>query len=142
MMQLVSPSKDLIEQTFQIDDDSLLAAMAAAFALVACSDSVLEHCETTRFFEIIQTTESLSKLPWKNVERKFQSISEGILNEGTIGRNEALSHISKIKSNNAYRDTVISCAQIAVISNFQIQATEETALGDICTALGLNPNDY
>ncbi len=140
-MQFNSPSQELIEQSFQANDDNLLAAMAAAFGLVACSDALLEHCETTRFFEIIRTSERLSNLPWKEIETQFENITQEILNSGHKGREDALALVAKVKSNETYRDSVISCAQIAVISNFRIQKVEERALKDVCEALGINSEE-
>lgn len=141
MSQFKSPSQDLIEQSFQTNNDSLLSAMAAAFGLVACSDAVLEHCEAVRFFEIIRTSETLSNLPWEDIEKQFTAITDDILHKGSVGREKALTLVTQVKSNNAYRDAVIACAQIAVVSNFQIQDVEERALRGVCEALGIDPKE-
>jgi hypothetical protein len=47
---------------------------------------MLEHCEAVRFFKIIRTPESLSNLPWTDIEKQFSKITDNILHEGSAGR--------------------------------------------------------
>lgn len=140
-MKLDSPSKDQIEKNFQVDDEALLAAMASAFSLVACSDTVLDHLETARFFEIAQSSELLSELPRDHIEQTFQTISNEILTTNQSGRKRALALVGKVKANKTYRDAVISCAQVAVVSDQVIEDVEETALDAICAVLEVDPEN-
>jgi tellurite resistance protein TerB len=109
--------------------------------LIACSDAVLEQCETERFFEIVRTSDSLSKLPWDHIESQFERVTNDILKQGAAGREAALASVAAVKADNAHRDAVIACARIAVVSNFQVQDVEERALKEVCTALGVQPDD-
>ena len=141
MASFSSPSKEEIVRSFGSGDETLLAAMAAAFGLVACSDAILAKAETDRFFEIVRVSETLSNLPWAQIEDQFKRTTNDILGRGAEGREAALALVAAVKNNDAQRDAVIACVQIAVVSDFEIKDVEEYALKDICLALDVSPEE-
>jgi tellurite resistance protein len=115
-------------------DDELDAA-AAAYALVACVDNVLDAGERKRFEELVP---SQGKGP--RVREAFLSHVEALMNDFEKGRKAAFAALAHVKGQGVPADRVLRIAQMAVVADGDIGEAEEAILQEIGAALGNTPS--
>ena len=118
--------------------NDLMRAMTSAFALVATADGDLATDEVARFAELLRKQSlPLATLSPQEVERAFTDAVTALLSDPGGSRQRALANVASVKHNSTECKIVMAVANVAVHADHQSRSTEEHAMGDIQTALGL-----
>ena len=120
--------------------DDLLRALAAAFALVAVADGELAKSEADEFVELLRSkSDVFSSVDFDALELVFRDLTDALIGDPEQGRVRACDCIARMKGDPAKCELVRSGAAIALAADGRVRAPEETAMQDICVALGLEP---
>jgi len=120
--------------------DDLLRALAAAFALVAVADGELAKSEADEFVELLRSkADVFSSVDFDALELVFRDLTDALIGDPEQGRVRACDCIARMKGDPAKCELVRSGAAIALAADGRVRAPEETAMQDICVALGLEP---
>jgi tellurite resistance protein len=120
--------------------DDLLRALAAAFALVAVADGELAKSEADEFVELLRSkSDVFSSVDFDALELVFRDLTDALIGDPEQGRVRACDCIARMKGDPAKCELVRSGAAIALAADGRVRAPEETAMQDICAALGLEP---
>ena len=120
--------------------DDLLRALAAAFALVAVADGELAKSEADEFVELLRSkSDVFSSVDFDALELVFRDLTDALIGDPEQGRVRVCDCIARMKGDPAKCELVRSGAAIALAADGRVRAPEETAMQDICVALGLEP---
>lgn len=122
--------------------DTLLRAVSGAFAVVACADGQLDQSEIDIFIDMIKDTRAFAEVDVDTLAQHFRALGQAILADFEEGRRGAFEAIALVKGNDKQTALVVSAAQIAILADTKLQASEENALRQICEILGLDPALY
>jgi tellurite resistance protein len=118
--------------------DDLLRALSAAFALVAAADGELAKSEVDEFAELMRGNAGVfTGVDFEALEIAFRDLAASLVADPEQGRLRACDCIARVKGDAARCELVRSGAAIALAADGRVRAPEETAMRDICTALGL-----
>ena len=118
--------------------DDLLRALSAAFALVAAADGELAKSEVDRFVELLRSkAEVFSGVDFEVLEQDFRDLAASLVADPEQGRLRACDCIARVKGDPARCELVRSGAAIAIAADGRVRGPEESAMRDICNALGL-----
>lgn len=114
------------------------AALAAAFAVVACADGQLTQSEIDRFFRLISATPGLTARHAEAVQAEFGDITRRLMADYGNGLRHAESAVSDLRGRPEAAG-VIRIAQVAIVADARLMEVEERVLQRLCTLLGLDP---
>ncbi|MCP4699113.1 MAG: tellurite resistance TerB family protein [Gammaproteobacteria bacterium] len=117
-------------------------ACVAGCALVAAADGNIDATEKQTMAEYINRSEELKVFDMHAVIKRFNHYADNFAFNQMIGKGEALKAIAKIKKNaEAGRLLVRVCCAIGMADG-DFDQNEKSMVRDICTELGLPPNDF
>ncbi|HJK94741.1 MAG TPA: TerB family tellurite resistance protein [Polyangiaceae bacterium LLY-WYZ-15_(1-7)] len=119
-------------------DDTLVQAVAAAFALVATADRELADAEVDRFLQVLADDPAFEAVDASAIGPQFRALAQAVLDRPEEGWLVALSRLQKVEPERI--DHVIRAAQIAIVADGALHPQEEAALRRICEALGIDPD--
>ena len=122
-----------IEIATTAHDDELRAA-AAAYALVACVDHVIDIAERQRFAELVPT-QGKGQL----VRDTFVGFVDALMDSYEKGRKAAFEALVQVKDSGVPADRVLRVAQMAVVADGDVGEAEELILQEIVAALDVAP---
>ena len=122
----------------QVTDD-LLRAVCGAYALVTCSDGNVTDAEVARFLELVKTNDRFPFINPKLLEAVFRDLTKALFDDPVRGRKLAFGAIEKFKGDHDRAELIIRAAQIGVVADGILEEVEETVLGQICWAVGVDP---
>ena len=118
--------------------DELLRALSAAFALVAAADGELAKSEADEFVELLRgKTDIFSGIDFDALENVFRDLTDSLIADPEQGRLRACQCIALVKGDAEKCELVRSGAAIALAADGRALASEEVAMQEICSALGL-----
>lgn len=118
--------------------DELLRALCGAFAIIATADGEVAPSEVDAFIKVLRRKQEIfSTVDFAELERAFRDLSDAILSDPREGRNLALSYLSALRDDTDRCELIRSAAVIAATADEDIRPDEQTAMGEICRALGL-----
>jgi tellurite resistance protein len=123
-------------------DDTLLRAVAGAFALVACADGELAEAEVGRFLALVRGHEALRSVATADLEEAFRALTSAFRESYVLGERKATDVVARVRHDAAQVELVIRGAQIAIVADEVLEEVEEVALQRVCFALGVDPSLY
>ena len=118
--------------------DDLLRALSAAFALVAAADGELAKSEVDQFVDLLRgKSDVFTGVDFSALEQAFRDLAASLIADPEQGRLRACDCIARVKGDAARCELVRSGAAIAIAADGRVRAPEESAMRDICNALGL-----
>jgi tellurite resistance protein TerB len=130
-------------EAFNADvSDGLLAAVAGAFAMVACADGKLAEEEVDRFLLIVTRSKTLQQLDPGKLDAHFRALCAAILADFDQGFQAAAEVVATVKDDPAKCQLVIGAAQAAIVADEVLEESEEGALRGVCEALGIDSAGY
>lgn len=118
--------------------DELLHAVAGAFALVACADGEVAEAEVERFVALTHQ-DAFRRLELARLEPAFRDLTKAMLADFAEGKRLALEAVSAVKDDASAAELTVSAAQIAIVADHRLKASEEAVLAEICQALEIDP---
>lgn len=118
--------------------DELLHAVAGAFALVACADGEVAESEIERFVALARQ-DAFRRLDLERLEPAFRDLTEAMLSDFAEGKRLALEAVATVKGDSSAAELTVSAAQIAIVADHRLRASEESVLAEICRALEIDP---
>lgn len=117
-------------------------ASMAMCALVAAADGQVEPAERQRVEELIVTNEVLQNFPADQLRQRFNQHVDRLLGDFQAGRAEALQVIAKAAKKPAEARAVIQTGIVVAGADGHFEPSEQYAIREACTALGLNPAEF
>jgi len=121
--------------------DDLLRAVCGAYALITCSDGDVADSEVERFLALVKADARFPFINPKRLEAVFRDLTKALLDDPVRGRKLAFGAIEKFKGDPDRAELIIQAAQIGIVADGVLEEVEETVLGQICWAVGVDPAD-
>ena len=126
---------------FEADvSESLLRAVSAAYALVACADGDLDRQEVTRYVEVAQGDSRFESLDASRLEHALRALWEALTTDVEGGRDRAMEYVLAAKAEGS--EVMLASARIALEADEKVGNAETEAMRAICKALGVNPRQH
>jgi tellurite resistance protein len=122
--------------------DEVQRAIAGAFAAVVCADGQLDEAELERFAQLLRDDATFPGVDPDRAAAAFGDLARAILADYADGYARALDAVTLAAVVPGAPEAIVRAAQVAVVADQRLAASEEAVLGRICRALGLNPRDY
>ncbi len=117
-------------------------ASMALCALVAAADGQVEPAERQRVEELIVSNEVLQNFPADQLRQRFNQHVDRLLANFEQGRSEALQVIAKAAKKPAEARAVIQTGMVVAGADGVFEASEQQAIREACTALGISPSEF
>ena len=115
----------------------VLRAVCGAFAAISVADGDLDRREVDSFLRMVRREFSLEGAEIDALEREFVDLAEAVMSDPIVGRQRALSEVSRVCGDEAAVELVKTAARLAVGANERIAPVEIKALDEVCEALGI-----
>ncbi|MFE9680411.1 tellurite resistance TerB family protein [Streptomyces sp. NPDC002701] len=117
-------------------------ASMAMCALVAAADGYVEPAERQRVEELIVSNEVLQNFPADQLRQRFNQHVDRLTANFEQGKAEALREIAKAAKKPAEARAVIQTGIVVAGADGHFEASEQYAIRDACTTLGLSPTEF
>ncbi|MFB9506539.1 tellurite resistance TerB family protein [Streptomyces aurantiacus] len=117
-------------------------ASMAMCALVAAADGQVEPAERQRVEELIVSNEVLQNFPAEQLRQRFNQHVDRLIANFEHGKAEALKEIAKAAKKPAEARAVVQTGMVVAGADGQFEASEQYAIREACTALGLSPTEF
>ncbi|WP_395571944.1 tellurite resistance TerB family protein [Streptomyces sp. BK79] len=117
-------------------------ASMAMCALVAAADGRVEPAERQRVEELIVSNEVLQNFPADQLRQLFNQHVDKLIGNFELGRSEALQVIAKAAKKPAEARAVVQTGMVVAGADGVFEASEQYAIREACTALGLSPTEF
>jgi tellurite resistance protein TerB len=119
-----------------------LEATIAGVVAVANADGTIDAAEKQKVMQFVQTHEALKLFKTEDVVAMFNKFAGNYEFDATVGQEQALSSIMKVKKNESSARMVVRvcCVVGAADGNFDDQ--EKEVVRTICSRLGLSASDF
>tara|TARA_Y100001936_G_scaffold253702_1_gene320194 strand:- start:303 stop:755 length:453 start_codon:yes stop_codon:yes gene_type:complete len=141
-LELRTLSAETLEKLRSQPELVILESFANAFALIATADGEVDPLETAKYFEVIKGVEALQSVPPENIESAYKAAIDNIKANEETGTEIALEAVSLAKGNDDNVELILSTCQAAIVADARLRDTEDKIMQRICTALGVNPDDF
>jgi len=117
--------------------DRVIVGVAAAFALIAAANGVLEASEAERFLDVVRGSRLAPSDPatQKELANAFADLARALLTHPVPGRAECLRVLSDFGFDPTRSEIIWSATQAALVADAALDAAERGAAGEIRLAL-------
>lgn len=121
--------------------DRVLVGVAAAFALVAAANRVLESAEITRFLDVVRGSRLAGDddSTARELAGAFESLVHALLQHPEVGRSECLRVLGELGFDPARSQIVWSATRAALVADAALDAAERRVEREIHEALRIRP---
>ncbi|MFJ8149706.1 tellurite resistance TerB family protein [Streptomyces sp. NPDC096094] len=117
-------------------------ASMAMCALVAAADGQVEPAERQRVEELIVSNEVLQNFPADQLRQRFNQHVDKLVANFELGKSEALQVIAKAAKKPAEARAVIQTGMVIAGADGVFEPSEQYAIREACTALGVAPSEF
>ncbi|MGZ3097268.1 tellurite resistance TerB family protein [Streptomyces sp. H72] len=117
-------------------------ASMAMCALVAAADGQVEPAERQRVEELIVSNEVLQNFPADQLRQRFNQHVDRLVANFELGKTEALQVIAKAAKKPAEARAVIQTGMVIAGADGVFEPSEQYAIREACTALGVSPTEF
>ncbi|MGC9436908.1 tellurite resistance TerB family protein [Streptomyces sp. WG5] len=117
-------------------------ASMAMCALVAAADGQVEPAERQRVEELIVSNEVLQNFPADQLRQRFNQHVDRLVGNFELGKSEALQVIAKAAKKPAEARAVIQTGMVIAGADGVFEPSEQYAIREACTALGVPPSEF
>ncbi|WP_121750807.1 TerB family tellurite resistance protein [Streptomyces sp. E2N166] len=117
-------------------------ASMAMCALVAAADGQVEPAERQRVEELIVSNEVLQNFPADQLRQRFNQHVDKLVANFELGKSEALQVIAKAAKKPAEARAVIQTGMVIAGADGVFEQSEQYAIREACTALGVPPSEF
>lgn len=117
-------------------------ASMAMCALVAAADGQVEPAERQRVEELIVSNEVLQNFPADQLRQRFNQHVDKLVANFELGKSEALQVIAKAAKKPAEARAVIQTGMVIAGADGVFEPSEQYAIREACTALGVPPSEF
>ncbi|WP_419875102.1 tellurite resistance TerB family protein [Candidatus Pristimantibacillus sp. PTI5] len=139
---LTSTKQGLTDQVKKLKNKDFLDAVVAGCAIVAGADGSINANEKQKMTGYISRSEELKVFDMSEVINRFNHFVGNIEFDGMIGKQEALKAIAKYRNKPEVGRVIVGVCSAIGAADGDFDASEQAAVRDICTTLGLNPSEF
>lgn len=139
---LTSTKQGLTDQVKKLKNKDFLDAVVAGCAIVAGADGSINANEKQKMTGYISRSEELKVFDMSDVINRFNHFVGNIEFDGMIGKQEALKAIAKYSNKPEVGRVIVGVCSAIGAADGDFDASEQAAVRDICTTLGLNPSEF
>ncbi|GAA3950894.1 TerB family tellurite resistance protein [Streptomyces marokkonensis] len=126
----------------ELKSGSYRDASMAMCALVAAADGQVEPAERQRVEELIVSNEVLQNFPADQLRQRFNQHVDRLVGNFELGKSEALQVIAKAAKKPAEARAVIQTGMVIAGADGVFEPSEQYAIREACTALGVSPSEF
>jgi tellurite resistance protein len=119
--------------------DSLLRAVAGAYALIVCSDGELTQSEVDGFVATVITSARLPQLNAERLENVFRDLCDSVMSGGD-GRARALDAVRAMSGREPQNELVAHAARLAIDADGAVRDQERAVLSEVYDTLKVDLN--
>ncbi|WP_138754381.1 tellurite resistance TerB family protein [Paenibacillus sinopodophylli] len=139
---LTNSKQGVVDQVKKFKNKDFLDAVVAGCAVVAGADGSISSDEKQKMVGYINRSEELKVFNMTDVINRFNHFVGNIEFDGMIGKQEALKTIAKFRDKPEVGRVIIGVCSAIGAADGDFDASEQAAVRDICTTLGLNPSEF
>lgn len=132
----------LVSAKTELKSGAYRDASMAICALVAVADGQVEPAERQRVEELIVSNEVLQNFPADQLRKRFNEHVDRLLSNFELGRTRVMEDIAKAGKKPVEARAVIQTGMVIASADGNFEASEQYALRDACTALGISPAEF
>lgn len=133
---------DMSNELKKLANKDFMESIAAACAVVALADGSVNPAEKQKMIGFISINENLKVFKVADIIEKFNFYIQQFEFDFNIGKIESFKAIEKQKTNiNNAKMLIAVCISIAS-SDGNFDTNEVNVIAEICTRLGVNPNEF
>ncbi|MGC5561496.1 tellurite resistance TerB family protein [Streptomyces sp. FR-108] len=126
----------------ELKSGSYRDASMAMCALVAAADGRVDPAERQRVEELIASNEVLQNFPADQLRQRFNQHVDRLTANFEQGKAEALRDIAKAAKKPTEARAVVQTGMVVAGADGHFEASEQYAIREACTALGLSPTEF
>lgn len=133
---------EIKNQVTRLKHRKFMEATVAVCALISVSSNGASEEERNKMIKIMSKSKELSVFAPDEITEFFNTLVDGFLFDLDVGQGEAMKYVVQIKDQLDFSQLAVRVGIAVAKSDGHFDESERKVVGNICTNLGLNPNDY
>lgn len=121
-------------------DDATAKAIAGAFLAVAFADAQFSPTEDRRFSSDVLAHPLLGNADQRTIRAWYDQLTEAFRRDYEATASDVLGAIKSLRTDHEVVEIVIAAVRVAIISDGKIAPQEDSILGRVAGALGIDKN--